>query len=157
VECGGSVITRATQLRRRLLGAVLFLLGTTAAVAADRVVLIANVNNPVSVLNTLEVQKLFLGLTLPAGRSTQHPLRNESDELLRQIFYQNIISMSESTYERRLLALTLQQGRTAPPIYKSARELLSAVAADPAAISFAWAADVANDPRIKVLRVLGQE
>jgi hypothetical protein len=65
--------------------------------------------------------------------------------------------MSESTYERRLLALTLQQGRTAPPIYKSARELLSAVAADPAAISFAWAADVANDPRIKVLRVLGQE
>jgi hypothetical protein len=151
------VITRATQLRRRLLGVVLFLLGSTAAVAADRVVLIANVNNPVSVLNTLEVQKLFLGLTLPAGRSTQHPLRNESDELLRQIFYQNIISMSESTYERRLLALTLQQGRTAPPIYKSARELLSAVAADPAAISFAWAADVANDPRIKVLRVLGQE
>jgi hypothetical protein len=151
------VITRATQLRRRLLGVVLFLLGTTAAVAADRVVLIANVNNPVSVLNTLEVQKLFLGLTLPAGRSTQHPLRNESDELLRQIFYQNIISMSESTYERRLLALTLQQGRTAPPIYKSSRELLSAVAADPAAISFAWAADVANDPRIKVLRVLGQE
>jgi hypothetical protein len=151
------VITRATQLRRRLLGVVLFLLGTTAAVAADRVVLIANVNNPVSVLNTLEVQKLFLGLTLPAGRSTQHPLRNESDEILRQIFYQNIISMSESTYERRLLALTLQQGRTAPPIYKSSRELLSAVAADPAAISFAWAADVANDPRIKVLRVLGQE
>jgi hypothetical protein len=151
------VTTRATQLRRRLLGVVLFLLGTTAAVAADRVVLIANVNNPVSVLNTLEVQKLFLGLTLPAGRSTQHPLRNESDEILRQIFYQNIISMSESTYERRLLALTLQQGRTAPPIYKSARELLSAVAADPAAISFAWAADVANDPRIKVLRVLGQE
>jgi hypothetical protein len=151
------VITRAIQLRRRLLGVVLFLLGTTAAVAVDRVVLIANVDNPVSVLNTLEVQKLFLGLTLPAGRSTQHPLRNESDEILRQIFYQNIISMSESTYERRLLALTLQQGRTAPPIYKSARELLSAVAADPAAISFAWAADVANDPRIKVLRVLGQE
>jgi ABC-type phosphate transport system substrate-binding protein len=151
------VITRATQLRRRLLAAVLFLLGTTAAIAVDRVVLIANVDNPVSVLNTLEVQKLFLGLTLPAGRSTQHPLRNESDEILRQIFYQNIISMSESTYERRLLALTLQQGRTAPPIYKSSRELLSAVAADPAAISFAWAADVANDPRIKVLRVLGQE
>jgi hypothetical protein len=151
------VITRAIQLRRRLLGVVLFLLGTTAAVAVDRVVLIANVDNPVSVLNTLEVQKLFLGLTLPAGRSTQHPLRNESDEILRQIFYQNIISMSESTYERRLLALTLQQGRTAPPVYKSARELLSAVAADPAAISFAWAADVANDPRIKVLRVLGQE
>jgi hypothetical protein len=157
VERGGSVIIRATRLRRRLLGVVLFLLGTTAAVAVDRVVLIANVNNPVSELNTLEVQKLFLGLTVSAGRNTQHPLRNESDELLRQIFYQNIISMSESTYERRLLALTLQQGRTAPPIYRSAGQLLSAVATDPAAISFAWAADVANDPRIKVLRVLGQE
>ena len=92
-----------------------------------------------------------------AGGSALHPLRNESDQLLREIFYQDIISMSELTYERRLLALTLQQGRTAPPIYKSSRQLVSAVASDPAAISFAWATEVANDPRIKVLRVVGQE
>jgi len=151
------VTTRATRLRHRLLGVMLFLLGTTATIAVDRVVLIANVKNPVSELNTLEVQKLFLGLTVSAGGNALHPLRNESDDLLRQIFYQNIISMSESTYTRRLLALTLQQGRTAPPIYKSAKELVSAVAADSESISFAWAAEVAGYPRLKVLRVLGQE
>ena len=149
--------TRASQSRRRLLGALLFLLGATATIAADRVVLIANVNNPVSELNTLEVQKLFLGLTVYAGGNAQHPIRNESDELLRQIFYQNVISMSESNYQRRLLALTLQQGRTAPPVYRNSKQLVSAVAADSTAISFAWAAEVANDPRIKILRVLGQE
>jgi hypothetical protein len=157
VERSGSVITRASQSRRRLLGALLFLLGATATIAADRVVLIANVNNPVSEINTLEVQKLFLGLTVYAGGNPQHPIRNESDELLRQIFYQNVVSMSESNYQRRLLALTLQQGRTAPPVYRNSKELVSAVAADSAAISFAWAAEVANDPRIKILRVLGQE
>ena len=65
--------------------------------------------------------------------------------------------MSESTYERRVLSLTLQQGRTAPPLYRNTKMLLDAVATDPAAVSYAWAADVAKDPRIKVLRVLWHE
>lgn len=157
MERSASVSRRAAYWRLRLLGVVLLLLGPAITLAADRVVLIANANNPISELNTLEVQKLFLGLTVYAGGNIQHPLRNESDELLRQIFYQDIISMSERTYERRLLALTLQQGRTAPPIYKSARVLVAAVAADLNAISFAWAAEVANNPRVKVLRVVGEE
>ncbi len=151
------MITGGALWRRHLLGIIVCLLTMRVALAADRVVLIANSGNSVSELNSLEVQKLFLGLTVYAGGSALHPLRNESDQLLREIFYQDIISMSELTYERRLLALTLQQGRTAPPIYKSSRQLVSAVASDPAAISFAWATEVANDPRIKVLRVVGQE
>jgi hypothetical protein len=65
--------------------------------------------------------------------------------------------MSESAYERRVLALTLQQGRTAPPLYRNTKMLLDAVATDPAAVSYAWAADVAKDPRIKTLRVLWHE
>ena len=65
--------------------------------------------------------------------------------------------MSETTYERRLLALTLQQGRTAPPLYRNTKMLLDAVATDPAAVSYAWAADVAKDPRIKTLRILWHE
>jgi hypothetical protein len=128
-----------------------------SAVAADRLVLIVSANSSVTGLNSPEIQKLFLGLTVMTNGDVLRPLRNESEDFIRQIFFQSIVSMSESAYERRVLALTLQQGRTAPPLYRNTKMLLDAVATDPAAVSYAWAADVAKDPRIKTLRVLWHE
>jgi hypothetical protein len=157
VECCVAVTARFASRRLGLLLAALLLIRGQFVFAADRLVLIASANSPVLELNSLEIQKLFLGLTVFVGGKELHPLRNESDDFMRQIFYQDIISMSETTYERRLLALTLQQGRTAPPLYHDTKALLSAVAADPNAVSFAWAAAVGGDARIKVLRVLGHE
>ena len=157
MECGVAVRSRAT---RRLLAhvAVLMLMCCgPSAVAADRLVLIVSAKSPVMALNSPEIQKLFLGLTVMTNDDVLRPLRNESEEIIRQIFFQSIVSMSESAYERRVLALTLQQGRTAPPLYRNTKMLLDAVAADPAAVSYAWAADVAKDPRIKTLRVLWHE
>jgi len=61
-----------------LLGALL-LYGARPAMAADRLVLIASINAPVSSLNSLEIQKLFLGLTVVINGLDVHPLRNESD------------------------------------------------------------------------------
>jgi hypothetical protein len=62
--------------------------------------------------------------------------------------------MSESAYDRRVLQLALTQGRKQPPVYRNNAQLLSGVAADPEAVSYAWARDVAHDPRVRVLRVL---
>ncbi|MBS0387107.1 MAG: hypothetical protein JSR15_01405 [Proteobacteria bacterium] len=136
---------------------VLLLYGARPAAAADHLVLIASVNAPVSSLNSLEIQKLFLGLTVVTNGIDLHPLRNESDEAMRQLFYQDVVSMSEPVYERRLLALTLQQGRTAPPVYRDTRALLNALAADPHAVSYAWASDIARDGRVRILKLLGRE
>lgn len=141
----------------RLLAAASLLCLAQPSWAGQRIVLIASVRSPVNSLNSLNVQKLFLGLTVSADGTDLHALRNESDDFLRQIFYQNVISMSEPTYERRLLAWTLQQGRTTPPIYRDTNSLLAAIALDPLAVSFAWESDVARDPRIKILRILWQE
>jgi hypothetical protein len=157
MERRSAVIAAAVKRAVLLLGVALLLCLGRPAFAADRLVLIASSGSTVSSLNSLEMQKIFLGLTVFVDGKELHPLRNESDELMRQIFYQDIISMSESTYERRLLALTLQQGRTTPPLFRDTRALLNAVAADPYAVSFAWAAQVSRDARIKVLRVVGQE
>ena len=153
------IAVRASASIRRLglLVGVLWLHLVQPAYAADRLVLIASTSGSVSSLNSLEIQKLFLGLTVVANGGDLHPLRNESDEGMRELFYQDIISMSEPTYERRLLALTLQQGRTTPPIYRNSRGLFNAVAADPHAISYAWAAEARRDPRIRILKVLGNE
>ena len=149
----------ANRPMRRLAAfvAVLLLCGTRAAVAADRLVLIVSANAPVSTLNSLEIQKLFLGLTVTSNGVDLHPLLNESDEAIRQLFYQDVVSMSEPIYERRLLALTLQQGRTAPAVYRDTRALLNAVAADMHAISYVWASEAARDGRVRILKFLGRE
>jgi hypothetical protein len=62
--------------------------------------------------------------------------------------------MTDMTYDRRLLRLALQGGRSLPPVFVDKVSLINAVAADPTAVSFAWAKDVQHDKRIKVLRVL---
>ena len=148
---------RATRRVLAHMGVLMLMCCGPSAVAADRLVLIVSANSPVTALTSPEIQKLFLGLTVMTNGDVLRPLRNESEEFIRQIFFQSIVSMSESAYERRVLALTLQQGRTAPPLYRNTKMLLDAVATDPAAVSYAWAADVAKDPRIKTLRVLWHE
>ena len=150
-------MSRATRRLLAHLGVLMLMWCSPSAIAADRLVLIVSANSPVTTLNSPEIQKLFLGLTVMTNGDVLRPLRNESEEFIRQIFFQSIVSMSESAYERRVLALTLQQGRTAPPLYRNTKMLLDAVATDPAAVSYAWAADVAKDPRIKTLRVLWHE
>jgi hypothetical protein len=62
--------------------------------------------------------------------------------------------MSDTTYDRSVLRLALIQGQIKPVAYKDIAQLLKAVIADPTAVSYAWAKDVARDPRIKILRVL---
>ena len=157
MERGVAVMPRPTRRWLAHVGVLMLMCCGPSAIAADRLVLIVSAKSPVTALNSPEIQKLFLGLTVITNDDVLRPLRNESEEIIRQIFFQSIVSMSESAYERRVLALTLQQGRTAPPLYRNTKMLLDAVAADPAAVSYAWAADVAKDPRIKALRVLWHE
>lgn len=122
--------------------------------SADRVVLVASVASTIESLDAVDLRRLFLGIPVLRGAVSYHALRNGSDERLRQIFLQNLVSMSESNYERRLLALALEQGRASPPVYADQGRLLAAVAADPGAISYAWESAVLRDGRYKILRVI---
>ena len=84
-------------------------------------------------------------------------LRNESDTLLDQVFLQNIVSMSEPTYERRVRALAKQQGRVPMPAVRSTHDLLKSIADDTSVVSFAWASEVSAERGIRVLGVLWQD
>ncbi len=140
--------------RLGLAGLLGLLLHAASARAEDRLVLVAGATSPVTTLSSSEVHRLFLGLTVAVDDQRLRPLRNDADELMRRVFFQNVVSMSEAVYDRRMLSLTLQQGRGALPVVQSTAAVFDALAADPAAISFAWAADAERDPRIKILRVL---
>jgi hypothetical protein len=140
--------------RLGLAGLLALVLSLRAAAAEDRLVLITGAASPVTTLSAGDVHKLFLGLTVAIEDQRLRPVRNDADELMHRVFFQSVVSMSEAVYDRRMLTLTLQQGRGALPVLKSTAAVIDALAADPDAVSFAWAADVEHDPRVKVVRVL---
>src|SRR3984893_8297600 len=137
-----------------LLAALVSAAVTTPASADETLVLIVSADSKVDQLDSLEVRKLFLGMTVTHNGDRLRPLLNEAEPRLKEVFLQNIVSMTDMTYDRRLLRLALQGGRSLPAVYAAEGMLINAVAADPTAVSFAWAKDVQHDKRIRILRVL---
>ena len=141
-------------------GAAKWLLALLLSVAAlpvradDTVVLIVSAESKVTELDSLEIRKLFLGMTVTHDGDRLQPRLNESDPRLKDIFMQNIVSMTDITYDRRILRLALQGGRSLPTVFTNNAALITAVATDPTAVSFAWEKDVQHDRRIRILRVL---
>lgn len=127
---------------------------TMPASADETLVLIVSVDSKVDQLDSLEVRKLFLGMTVVHNGDRLRPLLNEAEPRLKDVFLQNVVSMTDMTYDRRILRLALQGGRSLPAVYADKATLINTVAADPTAVSFAWARDVQHDKRIKILRVL---
>jgi hypothetical protein len=149
-------VERGIPVTRPAATAVLLLLLVLAlpALADEQLVLIVSADSKVEQLDSLEVRKLFLGLTVTHNGERLRPILNEADAHVKEVFLQNVVSMSDITYDRRLLRLALQQGRTQPTTYKDTAQLISAVATDPIAVSYAWARDVAHNPDVKIIRVL---
>src|ERR1700692_286261 len=137
-----------------LLAALVSAAVTTSASADETLVLIVSADSKVDQLDSLEVRKLFLGMTVTHNGESLRPLLNEAEPRLKDVFLQNIVSMTDTTYDRRLLRLALQGGRSLPAVYADKGVLINAVATDSTAVSFAWAKDVQHDKRIRILRVL---
>jgi len=149
-------VERRNSVSKFTATAVLLALLTAAmpSLAGEQLVLIVSAGSKIEQLDSLELRKLFLGLTVTHDGNRLRPVLNEADGRVKEIFLQNIVSMSDITYDRRLLRLSLIQGQTQPTAYKNIALLINAVAADPSAVSYAWAKDVAHEPRIRILRVL---
>ena len=131
------------------------LLGAASpALAEEQLALIVGTGSSVDQLDSPLVRRLFLGLTVTQHGIRLRPALNEADPQIKALFLQNIVSMSESTYDRYVLRLTLLQGRSPPMVYKTNAELINAVASDPTVVGYAWAKDVAHDPRVKILRIV---
>jgi hypothetical protein len=130
------------------------ILATTPAFASERLVLIASADSDVDQLDSLEVRKLFLGLTVAHHGNRLKPLLNESDSQIQAVFLQNVVSMTDTMYDRRVLRLAMAGEANLPARYSGKAELLDAVAANRSAVSYAWAHDVEHDKRFKILRTL---
>jgi len=108
-------------------------------------------------LDSLEIRKLFLGLPVLRNNRALVPIRNGSDRQIAQVFLQDVVAMSQSAYDRRILTQTLQHGRPRPTELKSRDQVISALSTDRYAVSYLWLHDAANNPRLRILRVLWSE
>jgi hypothetical protein len=150
-RCPAVIQTRRSFLALGLAG----LCATRASAASDDAVVLATAEpDPELSLASVQVRKLFLGFTVLHAGHALRPVRNRSDALLDKIFMQHVMAMSAGAYERRLLAMTLQQGRPRPLEVLSRDELIKALLGIPHSVSFAWQSDLDGFPAIHAVRVL---
>jgi hypothetical protein len=147
----------AQAISRLSVSLVLLFGAATAAFAGEELVLIVSSHSTIDRLDSPLVRRLFLGLTVTQNGTRLRPVLNEADPQIKELFLQNIVSMSDRTYDRYVLRMTLLQGKTQPVAYDNSADLISAVAADPSIVGYVWVKDLAHDPRIRILRVLWQE
>jgi len=142
-------------MRRALLTLLLLcsLLGPILA-GQQTVVLVVRADSSVTDLDSIAVRKLFLGLPVLISGKPLHPVRNRADQQLDEIFLQQIVAMSQSAYDRQVLIGLNRQGWIRPAEVTAQTRALQTLYDDPNAVTFMWLRDVAQDPRVRVIRVL---
>jgi hypothetical protein len=65
-----------------------------------------------------------------------HPLRNNTDPVVQEMFMQKVMFMSTPAYERQILSRVFRMGGTRPPEYAEMDALLKALERDPAAVTY---------------------
>jgi hypothetical protein len=133
---------------------LLLCLVAPARPASQEVVLVVRADSPVTDLDSVSVRKLFLGLPVLLNGTPLHPLRNRSDPLLDEIFLQQVVAMSQSSYDRQMLIGVNRQMSLRPAEFTRIADVIAALSADPNAVSFMWSSDVGHNPRLRVIRVL---
>jgi hypothetical protein len=146
---------RAVLIMRRAFFLILLLcLSLPSGAGSQTVVLVVRVDSRVRDLDPIAIRKLFLGLPVFVDGMPLHPLRNRADPQLDPIFFQQIVAMSQETYDRQILIGVNRQGRLPPREVRDQHRLLEMLYSDPDAVTFVWLRDVAHDPKIRVMRVI---
>lgn len=142
----------------RLLLLVIIAASTFPLVRADSaLVLVTSSDSPITEISALEIRKAYLGIRVEIDGQPLRPVRLNGDTHLNEVFMQSVIAMSERSYERRLLSLTLKFGQPRPEQASNPAELAEMLDEKPNTIGYMWQDDADSDSRVKIVRVLWQE
>lgn len=125
--------------------------------ATQSVVLVVRADSSITDLDSVTVRKLFLGVPVLNNGSLLHPLRNRSEAQLDEVFLQQIVAMSQLSYDRQILTGVNRQGWLPPVEVRTSERLLDMLNADPNAVTFMWLREIAHNPKVRVIRVLWSE
>jgi len=145
------------SVRATLLCCMGLLLCMEVAAADRQVVLVAASTSPLHNLDSLELRKIYLGFIVKRDGEIVKGLRYTEDETLNSIFLQTVVAMSEKSYMRRLLSLTIRQGIPRPVDYEEFDSLLKALSTNSYSVTYMWKDDAVRSSDVKILRVLWQQ
>ena len=128
-----------------------------AALAQERVVLVASETSRIESMSSFEVRKLYMGISVMKNGRFVRALRNVSDARLNSVFLQSVVGLSEERYERRLLSNLLKYGTARPQESADLDTLVQTLGTDPFAVTYVWVRDGETLDGVKILRVLWQE
>ncbi len=111
--------------------------GVLYAHAAElRLVLVTSAQSSIPQLTPDQARKLYLGMPMVVDGKLIHPLRNNSDATVQEMFMQKIMFMSTQAYERQILGRVFRTGGNRPPVYTEMPELLKALESDRNAVTY---------------------
>lgn len=114
-------------------------------------VLVANAQSAIKQLSPAEARKLYLGVPMIVESNRVHPLRNNTDPMVQEMFMQKVMFMSTPAYERQILSQVFRMGGTRPFAYVEMGDLLRALETDPAAVTFLPRGLAATRPGLKIV------
>ncbi|MDH4109653.1 MAG: hypothetical protein OEW35_15200 [Gammaproteobacteria bacterium] len=139
-----------------ILACVLLSLPAVPAWAERTVVLVMDRSCPVTEISAQDIRKAYLGVAVTIQGHPIRPHRIIGDDLLSAIFFQSIVSMSEKTYERRLLLLLLKYGTPRPQEFRNIGDLVAALGRHQCGIAFMWRNDADEFVHLKSMNLLWQ-
>lgn len=107
-----------------------------ASAGDRRLVLVAGAQSLVPALSADEVRKLYLGMPMMVAGYPIHPLRNNADETVQEMFMQKVMFMSTPAYERQILGRVFRAGGNRPQVYTETQDLVKELENDRTAISY---------------------
>ena len=143
------------KLRGILAVALLSLPG--AAVAEQQLVLVTADSCPADEISMLDVRKAYLGIGVELQGYPVRAYRLLRDERVERLFFQNVVSMSQSSYERRMLSLLLKYGTPRPREFETTDDLAEALLERQCGIGYMWHEQAVSYSSLKVIKVLWQQ
>lgn len=142
------------NMRYLILTLYLTLICFSAHAETRSLVLVSNSEANISEMSHKDLKKVYLGLATDNNNQIILPIRNHTDELVHEIFLQNILRMSSRTYERLLNKRTLHSGAVRPKSFNNSQEIIRSLLENESSVSYMWKSQAELIPELKIIQVI---
>lgn len=143
-------------LLKALIGIAFVAVQLAPAVAHEQnkvLVLATDVQTNIPPLSITRVRALFMGMPTVVNDLRLHPVLNDTDLTLREVFLQKVLFVSWSHYQRRLLEESFRSGWPVPVTVTDAAALTRALREREGTVTYMWKDD-AGRLGLRVIQVL---
>ena len=132
------------------IAACVLLVTSTAHAFDERIAIVTGEKSKIKTISDKNVRRAYLGASVVLDGAEVKPLLNQSDDLVKEVFMQKIMFMSNEAYDRQLLTHAFRGG-SSPQSYHSPAALLDALNHGSASISFMLYETAIKTPGIRII------